>query len=82
MAIVDPLVEKVRDVLEKKMAGAYAHLYTNCKVLTDYRELLSMGDNKPDAALVGEIILLSHEDNFIVFSNCLLANGLSSTIVI
>jgi len=29
VAIVDPLVEKARDVLEKKMTGPYAHLYTN-----------------------------------------------------
>jgi len=53
VAIVDPLMEKARDVLEKKIAGAYAHLYTNCRVLADYRELLTMGDNKPDAAFLG-----------------------------
>ena len=57
VAIVDPLVEKARDVLEK-MFGLYAHLYTNCKVLADYQELFSMGDNKPDAAFVGKTRLL------------------------
>ena len=57
VAIVDPLVEKARDVLVKKMAGPYAHLYTNCKVLADYKELFSMGDNKPDAAFVECLVM-------------------------
>jgi len=32
------------------MPGAYAYLYISCKVAY-YRELLTMGNNKPDGCL-------------------------------
>ena len=54
VAIVDPLVKKAEEVLKKKKDGPYAHLYTNCKVMGDYKELFSLGDDKPDAVFIGE----------------------------
>ena len=54
MAIVDPLVKKAEDVLKKKKDGAHAHLYTNCRVMADYKELFSLTDDKPDAVFIGE----------------------------
>ena len=53
MAIVDPLVKKAEEILEEKKDGPYAHLYSSCKVMADYKELFSLGDNKPDAAFIG-----------------------------
>ena len=54
MAIVDPLVKKAEEVLKKKKDEPCAHLYTNCKVIGDYKELFSLGDDKPDAVFIGE----------------------------
>ena len=53
MAIVDPLVKKAEEILEEKKNGPYAHLYTNCRVMADYKELFSLGDDKPDAVFIG-----------------------------
>ena len=54
MAIVDPLVKKAAEILEEKKDGPYAHLYTNCRVMADYKELFSLGDDKPDAVFIGK----------------------------
>ena len=58
MAIVDPLVEKAEEVLKEKKDGPYAHLYTNCKVMADYKELFSLGDDKPDAVFIGKCCVI------------------------
>ena len=50
---VDPLAKKA-EVLKKKKDGPNAHLYINCKVMGDYKELFSLRDDKPDAVFIGE----------------------------
>ena len=52
VAIVDPLVKKAEEVLKEKKDGPYGHLYTHCKVMADYKELLLL-DDKPDAVFIG-----------------------------
>ena len=54
VAIVDPLVKKAEEVLKNKKNGPYADLYTSCRVIGDYKELFTLGDDKPDAAFIGE----------------------------
>ena len=41
VAVVDPLAKKAEEVLKKN--GLYAHLYINCKVMGDYKELFPLG---------------------------------------
>ena len=53
MAIVDPLVKRAEEILDEKKNGPYAHLYSCCKVMADYKELFSLGDDKPDAVFIG-----------------------------
>jgi len=47
-------VKKAEEVLKKKKNGPHAHLYTNCKVMANYKELFSLGDDTPDAVFIGE----------------------------
>ena len=66
MAIVDPLVKKAEEILEEKKDGPYAHLYSSCKVIADYKELFSLGDDKPDAVFIGMSCVIVH-----LYGHCL-----------
>lgn len=51
VGIVDPDTCRSDEVLKERLASRdYGHMYTNCRLLTDYRELLAM---KPDVVFIG-----------------------------
>lgn len=54
VAIVDPLVDKARAVLERKLAGPHHLLYKDCVVLASCSEVFAMEEErKPQAAFIG-----------------------------
>ncbi|XP_033725076.1 uncharacterized protein UNK4.17-like [Pecten maximus] len=51
IGIVDPDTRRSDEVLKEKLASPdYGHMYTHCRLLTDYRELLGM---KPEVVFIG-----------------------------
>ena len=55
VAIVDPLVERAKSLLETKLKGPSASMYSECCVLPSYKDVLKMeARTKPDAVFVGE----------------------------
>ncbi|OWF46463.1 uncharacterized protein UNK4.17-like isoform X3 [Mizuhopecten yessoensis] len=51
IGIVDPDTRRSDEVLKERLASPeHGHMYTHCRLLTDYRELLGM---KPDVVLIG-----------------------------
>ncbi|XP_033751501.1 uncharacterized protein UNK4.17-like [Pecten maximus] len=51
IGIVDPDTRRSDEVLKERLASPdYGHMYTHCRLLTDYRELLGM---KPDIVFIG-----------------------------
>ena len=51
VAIADPDLKKARAVLEKKLSGEYAHLYSNCMVEADYK--VAIDKSNPQVAFIG-----------------------------
>ena len=52
VAIIDPILEKAQEVLQKRLKGKQGHIYQGCKVLADVYEYLDSGE-RPDAIFVG-----------------------------
>ncbi|XP_033741441.1 uncharacterized protein UNK4.17-like [Pecten maximus] len=51
IGIVDPDTRRSDEVLKERLASPdYGHMYTHCRLLTDYRELLGM---KPEVVFIG-----------------------------
>ena len=54
VAIVDPLKDKARAVLERKKTGAHGDLYKNCIVLASCSEAIAMEEGRrPQAVFIG-----------------------------
>lgn len=64
VAIVDPLEDKARAVLEQKQAGPHGDLYKNCVVLASCSEAIAMEDERrPQAVFIGLYDIVFHADH-------------------
>ena len=54
VAIVDPLTDKARDVLEQKRSGPFAAMYANCQIFADIATALQQ--SQFDVAFIGGLL--------------------------
>ena len=61
IGIADPDVTRAGEILERKLQGPHAHMYTDCEIFSSYQDALGSTRSGVDVAFIGEKRLFGHK---------------------